>query len=458
MELEDYNDFSNEVLERQLLKYITVKDYSLAPELNPDIFAGESERKIFNILTKKLQSNFPAKTVPDMVLQHVRGSDAEFDAMAEAVDRVLRADNLNNYGAARAVVKSLQHIQSQRVLARASDTIREAALEGDVETGYKALRLALSANPSRVEMGEYIEDYSMRASKIDERMKRKKTVKDIVPTGVIQFDRVAGGLKKGEVGVIAGATGVGKSMTKLNFAAAAWLQGFNVVFYGLEMSSEENEFRLDTLLTEIPTQAFRLANLTKEDRAYWNKLMIELKKERAKNYLMFVGARGQSMPDILSTVEGIEQRRGRLDLLILDHILLVKREYPRELNLKIWENFDELSDWSKDHFIATWTSSQVTDEAQKQSRKGGMRANAVKYGRAVSEIAQVVVSIWQNDQDEAIDDMNMQIVKGRNIKRPPPFKLRMNMEKMVLDRVSFCMLGLDKYRKLRGKKKSGSLV
>jgi len=451
--MEDFqNDFSNVQQERQLLRYVSTKDFSIAPAISPDIFAGTPERKIFNILLK-CQSHFSARALPDIILRHVKG-ESELEVIDEALDRMLAAPSLASYSAAREVLKSLQEIHAQRVLYGTGSLMQSAANAGEIEQGFKAMRMALASDTSKTEFGEYIEDYTLRKTKIDERLKKQKKTQDIIPTGIMYFDQVAGGLKKGEVGVVAAETGAGKSLAKLNFAAAAWLLGFNVLHIGLEMSREENEFRMDTLLTQIPGQAFRLADLSKADIAHWKNTIDVLKKER-NNYIMFVGGRNMTMPEILAFAEGVEGRRGRLDLLVLDHILLVKRDYPRDLHMKLWENFQELSEWAKDRLIAVWTSSQITDDAIKKSRSGGMKANAIKYGRAVAELAQVVLTLWQTEQGAMVDEINMYIAKGRNIKRPPPYVLRSDYERMVLDLISFCNFGMDRFKNMRnaGKKK-----
>lgn len=71
-----------------------------------------------------------------------------------------------------------------------------------------------------------------------------------IPTGLTQtFDRAGYGFKRGEVVVVMGMPGVGKSWLLMKFAVVAYEAGYRVLLISPEMSAEECGVRFDTLLS-----------------------------------------------------------------------------------------------------------------------------------------------------------------------------------------------------------------
>jgi replicative DNA helicase len=434
--------FVNLDLERQLLRFLALTDFSLAIKISDAVFYGKAEKIVFKVL-KKLQTHLPEATLREMVLSKVK--DKDYDSVTLALDDIIDSEVLPSYKASELVLQSLTKLSLQRDLQDVGYQVIAHSADGDVDEAMKSIKGVLGRDSDRVESGEYVEDFPARYAYIEKREKEKSESKsDIIKTGIKQFDDAAGGLMKGEVGIIVGGTGVGKSISKLNFAAVAWLHGYNVIHIGLEMTKIENQLRLDTLLTQIPASAFRLAQLSEGDKKNWKKVLDAHKKKR-KNYIEFVGGKALSMPEIFSVVEATESIRGkRADLVILDHLILVPRETGWDsTHQKHMSNMLDLSDWAKTRHVSVWTSMQSTDEGIKS--KSGAGITDVKYSRGVVETAQIAVSIYQTEVDVLSGDLNFKVIKGRGIKSGDKLVLRPDFENMVLDTVSFYSLGLDKF-------------
>lgn len=84
---------------------------------------------------------------------------------------------------------------------------------------------------------------------IAQRMERVKSGQSMVgvPTGNARLDAATGGFELGDLVVLAGRPGMGKTTEALNFAMSAAREGFTVDVYSLEMSRQK-------LLTKMATQ------------------------------------------------------------------------------------------------------------------------------------------------------------------------------------------------------------
>ena len=86
-----------------------------------------------------------------------------------------------------------------------------------------------------------------------------------VPTGLAEFDRDTGGLKDGQMTVIAGDTNVGKSTVALNFVNTALQQGMGVALFTLEMDREEIADLLVSMNAEVDRNVFNTGNFGSVD-------------------------------------------------------------------------------------------------------------------------------------------------------------------------------------------------
>lgn len=434
-------------IEQQLLRYAMVVDAGVLAHLEESVFYGDDERLLFREL-KSLNTVLPENSASKILSK--RMDSTLYNEIAGTVRRVLQASKITNPKVAQELIKVLQRLWLQRTIIEQSTQAIELASSGDTAAALKSVHTIMRTDMrQRVESGEYVADYAERASIIQANAQKTGADSILIPTGIVRFDSVTGGLKKGEVGVVVGRTGGGKSVAKLNFAVHAYLLGFNVLHIGLEMTRHENEFRADSILTEIPATCFRFARLSEHDQQQWRTVMTNLRKQY-RNYLEFVGAKSLTMSEILALAEGVENKHGRgIDLLILDHIVLVKGDRTiRDFHLQQWDTMERLTEYAVTQNKAVWTSSQSTDEGI--SRKKGMRVIDVKYSRAIAELSNILVALYQSEIDEASGDLNFAVRKGRGVKSGLEIVLKPDFDRLILDTRSFVEHRLNLLNKLRG--------
>ena len=139
-----------------------------------------------------------------------------------------------------------------------------------------------------------------------------------IPTGLQRLDALTGGWRGGQLIVLAGRPGMGKSATMLHFARAAAASGVPVCIYSLEMLAGQLAGRMLVGSSGVDSGAFRTGNV---DGAGWTKI------EKA-------GATLSGMPVYLNDSANITMgairsqckamhRRGRCGMVIIDYLQLL---------------------------------------------------------------------------------------------------------------------------------------
>ncbi len=422
--------------EEQLLCYLAFEDISLINELEEDVFYGKDQKIIFTAL-KEVQSKIPKKLFQDTVWRKVGANT--FDEISETVKNVESAVNPKTHKVAETIKQDLEDLYLQREIIIGSEAAKKSAEDGYLDDAMVTLKSIQQIQiRKKVDTGNYVDDFEQREKLIKENASKKGSESPLIPTGIIQYDKISGGIQRGEVGIIIGATGQGKSAAKGSFGIHAFLMGFNVAYFGYEMRRFESQFRIDSNLTEIPGNLFRFADLKKSDYAKWRKDILKLRKER-KNFFEFTYVRGLSVSEALLHADSIQNKYNKkIDLLLFDYLALASPEKDfkaREVHLQQREGMIKLSDWSIHNQSGVWTSSQSTDEGVK--RKGGMRTIDLKYSRAVAEYAQIIAALYQGKEDEVSGNLNFVPIKGRGFKKGTKLVLKPDLSRMIIDTRSY---------------------
>lgn len=150
-----------------------------------------------------------------------------------------------------------------------------------------------------------------------------------VPTGIADLDELTGGLRPGELTVIAGETGAGKSTLAIDIARTAAVDhGLPVAMFTMEMSTSEVAMRLLSAQAGVPLPHLRNGKLAPASWAV-------LAAARAR----FAGAPLHIDDTMTQTIDSIRlsARRmkgtGGLRLLVVDHLQLLPAGSARELKL-----------------------------------------------------------------------------------------------------------------------------
>lgn len=168
----------------------------------------------------------------------------------------------------------------------------------------------------RVKDVDIASDYMSRVNDLRERLSGKNQGHLGIPSGVTVIDHHFGGWQKGDLVVILGWTGVGKSFMGLMFAINAWLHGYRPLYISLEMDRQQVEYRVDTILNNGKffknSELVHARNIDADDYENWVKDTFD-----GKHPFYLVTSNGMDQPNQYMIQSKIDQYSP--DLVILDY-------------------------------------------------------------------------------------------------------------------------------------------
>lgn len=140
-----------------------------------------------------------------------------------------------------------------------------------------------------------------------------------------RLNRITGGLFGGELVVLAGRPGTGKTALALNVATASMYAGRKVGMFSLEMPSTALVQRMAAAAQGIDAQAFRHGEYTQSDVAALKRFELSVKRLTAahKAPLRICDA-PRIDPDMIRAECRTWRRKGGLDLVVIDYLQLIQ--------------------------------------------------------------------------------------------------------------------------------------
>ena len=194
-----------------------------------------------------------------------------------------------------------------------------------------------------------------------------------IKTGFKTFDDITGGLFPGEMTLLAGITGTGKSTMCRNFSYGVINSGPNNVLYITnEEYLEQVQYKFDSLLTGIKYKDFKLAKITEEDLDRWQKYMQNdmLKAGMGQVFIKELAAFTNTI-DIEQEYRALENRGIPIHVIIVDHLPNVK---PIQ---QAWGENDEMKkaaadvkELARSLRVAVVVPTQAATEVEKKQTQG----------------------------------------------------------------------------------------
>lgn len=197
-----------------------------------------------------------------------------------------------------------------------------------------------------------------------------------IPTGIDPIDIVTGGMRPGQLWVVAAETSGGKSVLMLQVAAHFVASGKRVLVVSLEMTAEEVIQRM------ICTQ-FRASMSEFNRKAKSRDFLVRAQKaiqQFAPSPLKIDDRGGRNLDQIAGNVQKFVDIHGGIDLLVIDYLQLVecqgKRNYTREQELS--NLCRRMKGLAKKFRVPIFTASQLNDDGKlRESREIGMTADVI---------------------------------------------------------------------------------
>jgi replicative DNA helicase len=139
--------------------------------------------------------------------------------------------------------------------------------------------------------------------------------------------KILGGLHPGELTVLSGLTGTGKSALAAQIALACAERGGSVLFFTLEMTSRDVFFRIAIQKSRISSDRVKENILTRGEQ-----LRIEQTGRELESLPIFVGDRFSTLAQIHAKIRQYRIMNPDLGLVVIDHLHLLKPPATRDSN------------------------------------------------------------------------------------------------------------------------------
>lgn len=221
-----------------------------------------------------------------------------------------------------------------------------------------------------------------------------------IKTGFHMLDDeyIAGGLSGGELGIILGGTGAGKSFMLAQLAHAAFCQGKTTVFYSMELKEIPVGLRLDSKFTNIP-----LTQLLLDTEGKHRKQVIEAIKQECSKHDKAPEIIIKEYPTKSASIQKLKSHYSQLvasgkkpDLIIVDYADLLRPSTRyKDKRFELENIVEELRGWAGELDIPIWTASQTN--------RDGLDTSVVTL-RTISEalskamVADLILSIGRSPE------------------------------------------------------------
>lgn len=217
-----------------------------------------------------------------------------------------------------------------------------------------------------------------------------------VPTGFRDLDELTNGLHEGQLIVVAGRPGLGKSTLGMDFLRSAAISHNQAgVMFSLEMGKSEITMRLLSAEARIPLTRIRTGTLTDDD---WNKLARRM-GEVAQAPMFIDDSPNMNMMEIRAKARRLKQRHD-LKLIVVDYLQLMsspKRVENRQQ--EVAEMSRSLKLLAKELHVPVVAISQLNRGAEQRSDKRPQMADLRESG-SIEQDADMVILLHREDAYE----------------------------------------------------------
>lgn len=214
-----------------------------------------------------------------------------------------------------------------------------------------------------------------------------------------------GGLRPGELCVIAARPGVGKTTLALMWAMEVALrQRKKVLFKSLEMTREELAIKVTSAISGVA-----MSEIKKMDKNYTGGQIVKVREALAYqkqigNFLVIDDGTKNTLADLASAARS-EKARGGLDLLIVDYIQLMTAGNRNSRHEDVSEITRGLKLLAKDLKIPVIALSQLNRESEKNRKDTRPRLDNLRSSGSIEQDANQVILLWRKEIDEEAEDI-----------------------------------------------------
>lgn len=387
------DDFQSKII------FYIIKDKLFALQileiLDPDFFSNE---KYVELVNRIVQWNETYSTTPTFEnLETIVRTEYEDD-----IEKQYLLDLISE-------IKSISDISDKKfVQERTIKFCRQRAMENAIIKSAKLVKDANLGDDEKFEMISKVVSTALMAgeakdighSYLEQAMLRTVSKRFPIKTGFRMLDDeyIAGGLSGGELGIILGGTGAGKSFMLAQLAHSAFCQGKTCVYYSFELREFPIGLRLDSKFSKIS-----LTNLLLDvEGKHRQKVMEAIKAESIKHenppeiIIKEYPTKSVGLSKLKAHYNQLISTGKKPDMIIVDYADLLKpsRKYD-DKRYELENIVEELRGWAGELDIPIWTASQTNRDGLDTSI---VTLKTISEALSKAMVADLIISIGRGPE------------------------------------------------------------
>ena len=284
----------------------------------------------------------------------------------------------------------------RRRLIQASSQIIRDCLDGGLtaqEALGRAEQAVLGLGEEAVQRG-FAQICAVFHSTVEELEERSGSMLTGIPTGFTDLDRITHGLNKGNLIIIAGRPGMGKTSFALNVAAnVAIREGRTVGVFSLEMSQQELALRILCGEADISFSKLRGAHLSSKE---WTRIY-QTVRSIGEAPLFIDDSANPTLLEVASKARRLKAEKG-LSLLIIDYLQLMQAGGRYEnRNLEIAAISRGLKQLAKEMEMPVIALSQLSRNTERRGSDHRPQLSDLRESGSIEQDADMVAFVYRDE-------------------------------------------------------------
>ncbi len=358
--------------------------------LRPDHCFSEAHRAILAEILRMVAEGQPVDVVTVAEAIDAKGMTDLTGALAYLGDIVQHTPSARNVGR---YAKTVMAKALERQLLGAADTIR-ATVSGSGST-HEKLMAAQHAVMSITEASATKSPRLMRdvlLPVVDTLERRAAGETGGLPTGFADLDfRLSGGLKPGNLVIVAGRPGMGKTSLAVQAAFGAAESGHTALVLSMEMSDSELSDRLISLAGNVALSEVLAGNMAGDagDRILFG-------VQRLRDLPLVIDDQGSlTLFDVATKARSVKRKHG-LSLLVVDYLQLMVGDGDNR-NQQIEQISRGLKGLAKELQIPVIALSQLSRKCEERTNKRPLPSDLRESG-SLEQDADVILMVYRDEQ------------------------------------------------------------
>jgi len=382
----------------------------------------ETFRASKSILTAKVLEYEVEKRIEEEERKHYLGEWNFIEAVAVGDPPEAIIDRLREAHAGRVMMGSIEDVVLK---AEAGDIVEAISM-------FKQAAVSMNIGKHDQPIVE-LTDYRHRLKLIKDKKEHPEKYLGI-KTGFKTFDKRTGGLFPGELTLIAGVTGLGKStlVKQLQKGIITLNKDKNVLHIANEESQMQVETKFDALMSEVPYLDFKLAKISDDDLDKWISSMThDLKKPGVGRVFIKEVPAFTDVTLIEQAYRELEAKGIKIHVIVIDHlphvIPIMKAYGENDEKAKAAADCKQLA---KDLDCSVVIPTQAATEVEAKQQKGRRAGKLDVYGsKAQIHVANTFIIITDKGKvpDDKLEEWQRDVMWLADIKKNrdgPPFCFR----------------------------------